>query len=120
VIARLFVVAAMGLATVLCFTDCTKQEGTQIETALEQMLACEAGELVGAIEDPVLLLTGCANADVNTLLALAQQLYADAMGSGDDSGASSSTRLESPQAAHYRRVIENLRAYMAAHDAGTQ
>ena len=117
-IARLFVVAAMALVTIAFATDCTKQEGQQIETALEQMLTCEVGELLGAVEDPVLLLTGCANADVASLLALAQQLYSDA--TADDSGASSSSRLESAQAAHYRRVIENLQAYAAAHDAGLQ
>jgi len=106
---------------------CTKQEGTQIETALTPLESCEINELEGgAIENPIQLITGCIGATAVSLVNIAVALLSDALGTPLDATTAlidaaaaplapkvGTGRLPMERVQHLQRVVGNLRAYIA-------
>jgi hypothetical protein len=104
-------VGALGLGIAACNTL----------PAFSPVFACLAGELAnGAIEDPILLLQGCAGATIAALIQVIEEEIANL--AGLDAGASSdgttvlSTMPNAAQAyqAHLQRVLTQAKALQAS------
>jgi hypothetical protein len=122
-VSRVHAVMGMALACfgLLTVAQCTKAQEQQVVSALGPVAACEVNELLGgAIEDPVLLLTGCLATDATALLNIVEDLLAASSPQGDASAQSKALTfaLPVPQVQHLQRIAANLQNYIAAHDAG--
>jgi hypothetical protein len=111
----------LAAAEVAWESGCTKAQEQQIVSALTPVVACEVNELLGgAIEDPVLLLTGCLATDATALLNIVEELLAASSPADAGAAAAMTTKLPYAQVAHLQRVAANLQNYIAAKEAGTK
>jgi hypothetical protein len=107
-----FLLVGMGA---IMSVNCTKQQSTQIETALTPLLACEVNELLGgALTDPLLLITGCAGATAQSLWNIGVALLNDATTVPPDAGPGYKLAKLTPlQLNRLRTSVANLAAYMS-------